>query len=212
VLAGDAAHVHSPFGGQGLNLGIGDAVNLGWKLAATLKGTAPDGLLDTYTTERHPVGAWVLEWTRAQVALMRPDAHTGALRDIVTDLMVTNDGNTYFIKKISGVGVRYDLGDSDDLVGKHAPNLELRDGTRIADHNGAGCAVLWDFTDNGALRKLAAGWTDRIAVITAGSASDTDISAMLVRPDGVVAWVSRGTSSTDGLDVALARWFGAPIT
>ncbi|MGD0196209.1 MAG: FAD-dependent oxidoreductase [Candidatus Dormibacteria bacterium] len=212
LLAGDAAHVHSPFGGQGLNLGIGDAVNLGWKLAATLKGTAPDGLLDTYTTERHPVGAWVLEWTRAQVALMRPDAHTGALRDIVTDLMVTNDGNTYFIKKISGVGVRYDLGDSDDLVGKRAPNLELHDGTRIADHNGAGCAVLWDFTDNGALRKLAAGWADRVGVITAGSASDTDISAMLVRPDGVVAWVSRGTSSTDGLDVALARWFGAPIT
>jgi 2-polyprenyl-6-methoxyphenol hydroxylase-like FAD-dependent oxidoreductase len=212
LLAGDAAHVHSPFGGQGLNLGIGDAVNLGWKLAATLKGTAPDGLLDTYTTERHPVGAWVLEWTRAQVALMRPDAHTGALRDIVTDLMVTDDGNTYFIKKISGVGLRYDLGDSDDLVGKRAPNLELRDGTRIADHNRDGCAVLWDLTRNNALRTLAAGWTDRVAVITAGSSSDTDVRAMLVRPDGVVAWVSRGTSSPDGLGVALTRWFGAPIT
>ncbi len=212
LLAGDAAHVHSPFGGQGLNLGIGDAVNLGWKLAATLSGTAPDGLLDTYTTERHPVGAWVLEWTRAQVALMRPDAHTGALRDIVADLMTTDDGNTYFIKKISGVGVRYDLGDSDDLVGKRAPNLELRDGTRLADHYRDGCAVLWDFMDNDALRRLAAGWTDRVRVITAGSSSAIDICAMLVRPDGVVAWVSRDTSSTDGLHAALARWFGAPIT
>jgi 2-polyprenyl-6-methoxyphenol hydroxylase-like FAD-dependent oxidoreductase len=212
LLAGDAAHVHSPFGGQGLNLGIGDAVNLGWKLAATIRETAPGGLLDTYTTERHPVGAWVLEWTRAQVALMRPDAHTGALRDIVTDLMVTDDGNTYFIKKISGVGVRYDLGDSEDLVGRRAPNLELQDGTRIADHNGDGCAVLWDFGGNSGLRTVAAGWTDRVDVITAATSSDTAICAMLVRPDGVVAWVGRSAASTDGLGAALARWFGAPIT
>jgi hypothetical protein len=158
------------------------------------------------------VGAWVLEWTRAQVALMRPDAHTGALRDIVTDLMVTDDGNTYFIKKISGVGVRYDLGDSEDLVGRRAPNLELQDGTRIADHNGDGCAVLWDFGGNSGLRTVAAGWTDRVDVITAATSSDTAICAMLVRPDGVVAWVGRSAASTDGLGAALARWFGAPIT
>jgi 2-polyprenyl-6-methoxyphenol hydroxylase-like FAD-dependent oxidoreductase len=211
LLAGDAAHVHSPFGGQGLNLGIGDAVNLGWKLAATIQGTAPDGLLDTYTTERHPVGAWVLEWTRAQVALMRPDAHTGALRDIVTDLMRSDEGNTYFIKKISGVSVRYDLGGSDDLVGKRAPNLELDDGTRIADHNSDGRAVLWDLDDSGALRASAAGWSDRVNVITARCPSHTGIDAMLVRPDGIVAWVSRGTHSSDGLDAALASWFGVPI-
>jgi 2-polyprenyl-6-methoxyphenol hydroxylase-like FAD-dependent oxidoreductase len=121
LLAGDAAHVHSPFGGQGLNLGIGDAINLGWKLAATISGSAPTGLLDTYTAERHPVGAWVLDWTRAQVALMRPDPHTGALRDIVADVMATLDGNAYFIKKISGVGLRYDLGGGDDIVGRRAP-------------------------------------------------------------------------------------------
>jgi 2-polyprenyl-6-methoxyphenol hydroxylase-like FAD-dependent oxidoreductase len=211
LLAGDAAHVHSPFGGQGLNLGIGDAVNLGWKLAATVRGTAPDGLLDTYTEERHPVGAWVLEWTRAQVALMRPDAHTGALRDIVADLMMTNDGNNYFIKKISGVGVRYDLGESDDLVGKRAPNFELDDGTRLADHNADGSAVLWDFEDGGALRTSAAGWTDRVNVITARCAGRGDIGAMVVRPDGVIAWVSRGAASNEGLTAALARWFGAPI-
>jgi 2-polyprenyl-6-methoxyphenol hydroxylase-like FAD-dependent oxidoreductase len=211
LLAGDAAHVHSPFGGQGLNLGIGDAVNLGWKLAATVRGTAPDGLLDTYTEERHPVGAWVLEWTRAQVALMRPDAHTGALRDIVADLMMTNDGNNYFIKKISGVGVRYDLGESDDLVGKRAPNFELDDGTRLADHNADGSAVLWDFEDGGALRTSAAGWTDRVNVITARCAGRGDIGAMVVRPDGVIAWVSRGSASNEGLTAALARWFGAPI-
>jgi len=209
LLAGDAAHVHSPFGGQGLNLGIGDAVNLGWKLAATIHGTAPDGLLDTYTTERHPVGAWVLEWTRAQVALMRPDPHTGALRDIVTDLMMSDDGNTYFIRKISGVSVRYDLGESDELVGKRAPNLELEDGTRCADHYSDGRAVLWDFDDNDELRTVGAGWVGRVNVITKRSPSDSGISAMLVRPDGVVASVRRGTRSTDGLDAALARWFGA---
>jgi hypothetical protein len=209
LLAGDAAHVHSPFGGQGLNLGIGDAVNLGWKLAATIHGTAPDSLLDTYTTERHPVGAWVLDWTRAQVALMRPDPHTGALRDIVTDLMMSDDGNTYFIKKISGVSVRYDLGASDDIVGKRAPNLELDDGTRCADHYGDGRAVLWDFEDDEALRTVGAGWVGRVNVITKRSPADSGIRAVLVRPDGVVAWVSRGMPSTDGLDAALTRWFGA---
>ena len=109
LLAGDAAHVHSPFGGQGLNLGIGDAANLGWKLAATVLGWAPEGLLDTYTTERHPIGAWVLDWTRAQVALMRPDPRARALREVVTDLTRTVTGTTYFAKKISGVWQRYDL-------------------------------------------------------------------------------------------------------
>src|SRR5580658_6740997 len=119
---------------------------------------------------------------------MRPDAHTGALRDIVADLMMTNDGNNYFIKKISGVGVRYDLGESDDLVGKRAPNFELDDGTRLADHNADGSAVLWDFEDGGALRTSAAGWTDRVNVITARCAGRGDIGAMVVRPDGVIAW------------------------
>lgn len=210
LLAGDAAHVHSPFGGQGLNLGIGDAVNLGWKLAATIRGAAPEGLLDTYTTERHPVGGWVLAWTRAQVALMRPDAHTGALRDIVADLMGTGDGNTYFIKKISGVGTRYDLGSDQDLVGKRAPNLELSDESRMAGHYLDGWGVLWDLDDNDALRALASAWSDRVRLISARAMPVSAIGAILVRPDGIVAWSSEGMQSPATLETALHRWFGAP--
>src|ERR1700722_2828357 len=102
LLCGDAAHVHSPFSGQGLNLGIGDTVNLGWKLAATVRGWAPEGLLDSYTSERHPIGAWVLDWTRAQVAVMRGDAYSSAIRGVVTDFLGTKDGATYYVKRISG--------------------------------------------------------------------------------------------------------------
>ncbi len=211
LLAGDAAHVHSPFGGQGLNLGIGDAVNLGWKLAATIKGTAPDDLLGTYTAERHPVGAWVLDWTRAQVALMRPDAHTGALRDIVADLMATGDGNTYFIKKISGVGTRYDLGSGQELVGKRAPNLELSDESRMADHYLDGSGVFWNLADDDAIRAVASGWSGRVRVITARSVDRPELRAMLVRPDGVVAWASDATQSPVTLETALRRWFGSPV-
>ena len=134
LLCGDAAHVHSPFSGQGLNLGIGDAVNLGWKLAATVQGWAPEGLLDTYTSERHPIGAWVLDWTRAQVAVMRGDAYSRALRGVVTDFLGTRDGATYYVKRISGLWQRYDLGDGHPLVGATMPNLRLDDGTRLADH------------------------------------------------------------------------------
>ena len=101
LLAGDAAHVHSPFGGQGMNTGLGDAMNLGWKLAATIKGWAPDGLLDTYTTERHPIGEWVCNWTRAQVAIIQPDPHARAIASVVRDLIDTKDGTNYFVEKIS---------------------------------------------------------------------------------------------------------------
>ena len=110
LLAGDAAHIHSPLGAQGLNLGIGDAMNLGWKLAATVHGYAPDGLLDTYTRERHPIGAWVLDWTRAQAAVMRPDPHAQAIQGVIRDLIGTRDGTTYVFEKISGSSLRYDLG------------------------------------------------------------------------------------------------------
>ncbi|GAA3076849.1 hypothetical protein GCM10020000_72910 [Streptomyces olivoverticillatus] len=146
LLAGDAAHVHSPFGGQGLNLGIGDAMNLGWKLAATVRGSAPEGLLDTYTAERHPIGAWVLEWTRAQVALMRPEPHARALRAVVGDLTETVTGTTYFVKKISGVLHHYDLPGGHPLTGRSAPDLPLADGTRTADHLHDGKALLLDLT------------------------------------------------------------------
>lgn len=109
LLAGDAAHIHSPLGGQGLNLGLGDAFNLGWKLAATIHGDAPDGLLDTYTGERHPVGAQVLDWSRAQVALMRPSRSTRALEAIIRDLIETRDGATYFAERVWGVSCAVSL-------------------------------------------------------------------------------------------------------
>ncbi|HEX5120148.1 MAG TPA: FAD-dependent monooxygenase [Pseudonocardiaceae bacterium] len=210
LLAGDAAHVHSPFGGQGLNLGIGDAVNLGWKLAGTIQGWAPGDLLDSYTTERHPVGAWVLEWTRAQVALMRPDAHTGALRDIVADLMATGDGNTYFVKKISGVDRHYDLGGGHPLVGRRTPDLELADGSRLADHCHDGRALLVDLAEDAELRALAAGWSDRVQLLTATAPGHPDLTGLLVRPDGHVAWAAGAADDRASLATALNRWFGAP--
>jgi 2-polyprenyl-6-methoxyphenol hydroxylase-like FAD-dependent oxidoreductase len=197
LLAGDAAHVHSPFGGQGLNLGIGDAMNLGWKLAATIQGWAPDGLLDTYTTERHPIGEWVLDWTRAQVALMRTDPRSRALRAVVADLLDTTAGTTYMAKKISGLWQGY--GD-DPVVGRSAPDLELADGSRLDDHLHDGRGLLLDLEDE---RPDAAGYEDRVTVVSTKAAGDTDLKALLVRPDGIVAWAGDGS-----LDDALATWFG----
>ncbi|MYW68458.1 FAD-dependent oxidoreductase [Streptomyces sp. SID8379] len=210
LLAGDAAHVHSPFGGQGLNLGIGDAMNLGWKLAATVRGTAPAGLLDTYTAERHPIGAWVLEWTRAQIAVMRPDRHARALRAVVGDLLGTVTGTTYFVKKISGVEQRCPLPDAVDhpLVGRSAPDLELADGTRLADHLHTGRALLLDLADSAAVRKHAADHDPgRLTVVTTTSPGHPTPAALLVRPDGCVAWAA-DTDTCDGLPEALARWIG----
>jgi len=131
LLAGDAAHIHSPLGGQGLNLGLGDAMNLGWKLAAVIRGDAPDSLLDTYSSERHPVGAQVLDWSRAQVALMRPSRSSRALEAIIRDLIDTRDGATYFAERVWGVSLRYDLGDINPLVGRSAPDFELADEARL---------------------------------------------------------------------------------
>ncbi|MFJ9418469.1 FAD-dependent monooxygenase [Streptomyces sp. NPDC101227] len=212
LLAGDAAHVHSPFGGQGLNLGLGDAMNLGWKLAATVKGRAPEGLLDTYTTERHPLGAWVLEWTRAQVALMRPESHTRALRKVIAELTGTVDATTFFAKKISGVWQRYDLPGDHPLTGGSAPDLELSDGTRLADHLRGGHALLLDLADDPEVRKRAAGYGDRVRLHTAGCPQRPGLTGLLVRPDGCTAWAADAGDTPDGLDAALLRWFGGPDT
>jgi 2-polyprenyl-6-methoxyphenol hydroxylase-like FAD-dependent oxidoreductase len=202
LLAGDAAHVHSPFGGQGLNLGIGDAVNLGWKLAAVVGGRHGDELLDTYTAERHPIAARVLEITRAQVALMRPDALTTDLRQVVAELMDTRDGNAYFVKMISGVVQRYDLGGGHEQVGRIMPLVALADGTTLADHCHDGGAVLFDLTGSGRLAELAAG---RVRVVDSKPARECALTGLLVRPDGYVAWAgSDGT--VDGLADALAKW------
>nr|WP_042184332.1 FAD-dependent monooxygenase [Kibdelosporangium sp. MJ126-NF4]CEL16229.1 probable oxygenase [Kibdelosporangium sp. MJ126-NF4]CTQ94154.1 probable oxygenase [Kibdelosporangium sp. MJ126-NF4] len=200
LLAGDAAHVHSPFGGQGLNLSVGDAVNLGWKLAATVRGWAPEGLLDSYTAERHPLGAWVLEWTRAQIALMRPDGHARALRKVVGDLIATKDATTYFAKMISGVWQHYDLPGDHPLIGRSAPDLALADGTALADqlHDGRGLLL-----DLGGLPVHVDVPADRVNVVSTKCSDEPDLPGLLVRPDGVVVW-----AGGDGLDEALRTWFG----
>ncbi|MBF6144036.1 FAD-dependent monooxygenase [Nocardia nova] len=212
LLAGDAAHVHSPFGGQGLNLGIGDAVCLGWKLAAVVDGRMDERLLDTYTAERYPIGAWVLEWTRAQVALMRLDRRSKALRAVMSELLSTGDGATTVFKRISGVLHRYHLGGDHELIGTIAPDRDLSDGTRVAEHFTNGQGVLFDFADSAQLRAAAAPWQDRIRIVTAKplDASDgpgsRDAAGVLVRPDGYVAWAA--TDGTEGLATVLTRWFG----
>ena len=209
LLAGDAAHVHSPFGGQGLNLGVGDAMNLGWKLGAVVAGWAPEGLLDTYDAERRPLGAWVLDWTRAQIGVMRGDAKSAALREVVGDLLSTREGTTYAVKKISGVTQRIDLPGDHPLVGRFAPDLWLRDGSRLVDHGHGGGFLLLDRTPDGAFARLAAAWAGRVGSVTDDHATPTGV---LVRPDGVVAWASdtTGIAAVTGLEDALHRWTGAP--
>ncbi len=208
LLCGDAAHVHSPFSGQGLNLGIGDAVNLGWKLAATVQGSAPEGLLDTYTSERHPIGAAVLDWTRAQVAVMRGDDASRALRGVVTDLLGTRHGATHYVTRASGLSQRYDLGDDNPMVGATMPNLRLDDGTRLADHTHHGRALLVDLAADDRLVALAEQYTGRVELLRCLS-DGAGMSGVLVRPDGFVAWASADHAGNPAdLEAALTRWFG----
>ncbi|HUQ59441.1 FAD-dependent monooxygenase [Lentzea sp.] len=204
LLAGDAAHIHSPLGGQGLNLGIGDAVNLGWKLAATVHGYAPDGLLDTYTTERHPVGARVLDWSRAQVAVMRPGQNAAALQGLVRALLSTPDGTTHVFEQTSGLSTRYDLGGEHPLVGRDAPDFRLGDGVRLGELLQRGRGVLLDF--RGDLGDAARAWEGRIHHSAGPAEDDLGLDAVLVRPDGVVAWAGEGRR----FEEAAGRWFGAP--
>jgi 2-polyprenyl-6-methoxyphenol hydroxylase-like FAD-dependent oxidoreductase len=206
LLAGDAAHVHPPFGGQGLNLGAGDAMNLGWKLGAVVSEWAADELLDTYDAERRPVGAWVMDWTRAQIAVMRGDAKSAALRSIVADLLSTGDGTTYAVKKIAGVDQRIDLPCDHPLVGRYVPDLWLADGSRLVDHGHGGGFLLLDHTPDGAFARVAAAWAGRVNCVTDGQATPTGV---LVRPDGVVAWATDSTDAA-GLEPSLRRWSGAP--
>lgn len=207
LLAGDAAHIHSPFGGQGLNLGLGDAMNLGWKLAATIHGNAPEGLLDSYTTERHPVGAGILDWTRAQVALMRPTRSSRALEAIFRDLLDTRDGATYFAERVWGVSLRYDLGEAHPLVGRSCPDFELEDGTRLGARLRDGHALLVDFGRQGSLQALDGLWGDHVRYVATDAKDRLGLSALLVRPDGFVAWASDSTPRVEDLTRAAARWF-----
>lgn len=211
LLGGDAAHIHSPLGGQGLNLGIRDAVNLGWKLAATVHGHAPDDLLDTYTSECHPVGAAVLDWSRAQVAAMQPGPDAPALRQLLHDLMSTPAGTTYVYRRTSGLFDRFDLGGKHPLVGRSAPDLRLDDGTRLGDLLRDGRGVALELGGDRSLEVAAKDWAGRIRYAAGQARSDLGLSALLVRPDGVVAWATEESApDRDELARAAARWFGRP--
>lgn len=211
LLAGDAAHIHSPCGGQGLNLGIGDAMNLGWKLAATVHGYAPDGLLDTYTRERHPIGAWVLDWTRAQAAVMRPGPYGRAVQGVLRDLLGTRDGTTHVFEKVSGSSIRYDLGSEQPLVGRNAPDLRLEDGTRLGELLQDGRGVVLDFSPDRRLRDAATDRQHRLRYAAGAAKNDLGLGAVLIRPDGVVAWAGDhdvDRKAFEAFERAAAQWFG----
>lgn len=201
MLAGDAAHIHPPTGGQGLNLGVQDAFNLGWKLAAAVDGWAPEGLLDSYHDERHPVGARVLATTRAQIALLGTDAGATALRELFDRLMDLEEVNRYVTGMITAVDVRYDFGTGHALLGSRMKDLALKRGRLYAlTHDGRG--LLLDQTG----RLSVDGWCDRVDHVVDVS-EELDVPAVLLRPDGHVAWA--GDDQRDLLD-HLPRWFGGP--
>jgi 2-polyprenyl-6-methoxyphenol hydroxylase-like FAD-dependent oxidoreductase len=217
LLAGDAAHVHAPQGGQGLNTGVQDAVNLGWKLAQVVGGISPDRLLDTYHAERHPVGARVLRNTMAQVALTGADERTEALRETMTELLRMDEPRRRIAGMISGLDIHYDLGDGHPLLGRRMPDLDLvtaggalRLFTLLHDAGG----VLLNLGEPWAFDPSP--WSDRVAAVAARYDGGWELpvvgrvpapAAVLVRPDGHVAWVGGGTDA--GLHDALTTWFGA---
>ncbi|AKD57437.1 FAD-dependent monooxygenase [Spirosoma radiotolerans] len=209
LLAGDAAHIHSPLGGQGLNLGLGDAMNLGWKLAATIQKKAPEGLLDSYHTERHPIGAQVLDWSRAQVALMQPDSQGRALRAIIQDLMNTRDGATYFAGRVWGIFTHYPLGGDHPLVGYSVPNVAFEDGSKIGEFMHDSQGILLDFDRNAALEALASEYGGQLKYVSGPAKDQIEASAVLIRPDGIVAWASTDVPDYSELQKAAARWFGS---
>ncbi len=218
LLAGDAAHVHSPVGGQGLNIGVQDAVNLGWKLARVVKGMSPESLLDTYHDERHPVAARVLRTTMAQVALLRPDDRTEALRDSLSELLSMDEPRRRFAAMMSGLDIHYDLGEGHPLLGRRLPDLDLvtaegplRVFTLLHDAR----PVLLNLGEPGSFDITP--WADRVQLVHARYDGPWELpalgavaapSAVLIRPDGYVAWVGDGTQL--GLADALTTWFGPP--
>lgn len=201
LLAGDAAHIHPPTGGQGLNLGVQDAFNLGWKLAAEVHGWAPEGLLDSYHRERHPVGAAVLDNTRAQITLLGTDPGATALRALYTKLMGFEEVNRYMTGMITALDIRYDVGEGHALLGRRMPDVELKDGRRLYSLMHQGRGLLVDRTG----RLSAAGWADRVDHVVGGE--DLDVPAVLLRPDGHVVWAGEDQRELLG---RLPRWFGAP--
>ena len=218
LLAGDAAHVHSPVGGQGLNTGVQDAVNLGWKLARVVHRTAPESLLDSYHAERHPVAARVLRKTMAQTALMRVDDRLDALRDAVSELLSMDEPRRRFAAMMSGLDIHYDLGEGHPLLGRRMPDLDLVTASgplRVFTMLHHARPVLLNLGDPGALDVTP--WADRVQSIDARCVGPWELpaigavaapGAVLIRPDGYVAWVGDGTQV--GLADALTTWFGPP--
>ncbi|MFV2128179.1 rifampin monooxygenase [Micromonospora sp. LOL_013] len=209
LLAGDAAHIHPPLGDQGLNLGIQDAVNLGWKLAAVVAGWAPDGLLDSYHTERHPVAAAVLDNTRAQMELLSTEPGPQAVRRLLAELMDIEEVSRRLIEKVTAIGIRYGVGGEDgdgggglthDLLGRRLRDVALTGGRRLYELTRGGRGLLLDQTG----RLSVTGWVDRVDHVVDAS-DDLDVAAVLLRPDGHVAWV--GDDQQDLLH-HLPRWFG----
>ena len=208
ILVGDSAHVHSGMGGPGLNLGLQDAINLGWKLAATVNGWAPTELLDTYDTERHPVGERVMMQSMSQTALMAPGPEVAALRLLMGELLAKPDAAAHIAALLSGADVRYDIGDSHRLSGRLVPDFTLPSGERVAELLHTARPVLLDFT-GGTFAESAAPWRGRVDVTTVDGSSGT-AAAILIRPDGYVAWAADGCTpgDVDRLRAALGRWFG----
>ena len=222
LLAGDAAHVHSPVGGQGLNTGVQDAVNLGWKLAQVVKGTSPESLLDSYHAERHPVAARVVRTTMAQVALQRTDDRTEALRDIVLELLGMEEPRKRIAAEMSGLGIHYDLGEGHPLLGRRMPDLDLVTANgplRLFTllHNAR--PLLLNLGEPGSFD--IAPWADRVQLVNAkydgpwelpALGTVTAPTAVLIRPDGYVAWAGDPTTNftQQGLTGALTTWFGPP--
>jgi 3-(3-hydroxy-phenyl)propionate hydroxylase len=218
LLAGDAAHVHPPVGGQGLNIGVQDAVNLGWKLAQVVKRTSPESLLDTYHAERHPVGASVLRNTMAQVALRRTDDRSSALADSVSELLGMDEPRRRIAAEMSGLGIHYDFGEGHPLLGRRMPDLDLVTANgplRVFSLLHDARPVLLNLGDPGGLDLTP--WADRVQLLDAGYVGTWELpaigavtapTAVLVRPDGYVAWV--GELTQVGLADALTTWFGPP--
>ncbi len=218
LLAGDAAHVHSPDGAQGLQVGVQDAVNLGWKLAQVVNGTSPESLLDSYHAERHPVAARVLRTTMAHVALRRPDERTEALRDTIAEVLMTDESRRRFAAMMFGLDIHYDLGEGHPLLGRRMPDLDLvtADGPlRVYTLLHDARPVLLNLDEPGGFDITP--WADRVQSVDADYDGTWELpalgevtapTAVLVRPDGHVAWV--GDRSQVGLTDALTTWFGPP--
>lgn len=217
LLAGDSAHIHSPLGGQGLNAGIGDAMNLGWKLAGVVKDPARQDLLDTYERERHPLGAWITEWTRAQVTTLKPGLHNLAVANLIKDLIATSDGVTHMTDKFWGLTQRYDLSTDDNqqphpLVGCSVPDFDFADGSgRLGERQRTGHGLIIDFGGNdAALRSLAKKWHS-IDYVQERAKDELGFKALLIRPDGIVVWVAETEVELEKAEAALRRWF-SPAT